>query len=338
VFVGFVVVVLLLAFFFRPIAVFFFNVLIVLLGTVSLHAIVYTLSQCCFTDIETFSLGQLFCCNTANCQFLRSKIPFVERLSKTGLATSKIRLVSTLVGVAALGLCLTWFFNREHPYAFVLLNVMNFALCVYAIRGSNIHSLRLLTFLLVAMFVYDIFMVFGTRLLTSSGCSVMVEVVTGVECRSRASQSQANSTKEIYPVPPIDADNPEKIPIVFYFPLLSDPMSECFDLDVEGEFRHVMLGLGDVIVPGYLIAFCFYIDVVKRHRFYSFGVISLIGYSLGMIATFIALRLMETAQPALIYLVPFTLVPISLWACYKGVFCEIWKGKLNKEESEEEGL
>lgn len=32
------------------------------------------------------------------------------------------------------------------------------------------------------MFVYDIFMVFGTRLFTESGCSVMVQVVTGTDC------------------------------------------------------------------------------------------------------------------------------------------------------------
>jgi hypothetical protein len=40
-------------------------------------------------------------------------------------------------------------------------------------------------------------------------------------------------------------------------------MGECIDLGVEREFRHVMLGLGDVIIPGYFVAFCFWLDVAK---------------------------------------------------------------------------
>jgi hypothetical protein len=33
-------------------------------------------------------------------------------------------------------------------------------------------------------------------------------------------------------------------------------------------------------------------------------------YTLGLIATFVSLFLMNSAQPALLYLVPFTLVPV----------------------------
>lgn len=61
-------------------------------------------------------------------------------------------------------------------------------------------------------------------------------------------------------------------------PLLNDPTAECIDLEVETEYKHIMLGLGDVIVPGYLIAYCFYVDVVKGLR-HSYGIVSLIGTS-----------------------------------------------------------
>ena len=43
----------------------------------------------------------------------------------------------------------------------------------------------MITFFLIAMFIYDIVMVFGTRLLTENGCSVMVQVVTGIDCLNR---------------------------------------------------------------------------------------------------------------------------------------------------------
>ena len=50
-----------------------------------------------------------------------------------------------------------------------------------------------------------------------------------------------------------------------------------------------------------------------------------------MASTFIALLIMETGQPALIYLVPFTLIPVCLWAFFgdeKGTLAKMWKGEV----------
>ena len=41
-----------------------------------------------------------------------------------------------------------------------------------------------------------------------------------------------------------------KLPLLFYMPMIADPMSQCYDVQVEREFKHVLLGLGDVILPG----------------------------------------------------------------------------------------
>jgi hypothetical protein len=58
-----------------------------------------------------------------------------------------------------------------------------------------------------------------------------------------------------------------------------------------------------------------------------------LGYSLGMVCTFIAMLLMDTAQPALIYLVPFTFFPICLWALLgdkkNGTFGRMWRGEIH---------
>lgn len=35
---------------------------------------------------------------------------------------------------------------------------------------------------------------------------------------------------------------------------------------------------------------------------------------------------MKTAQPALIYLIPFTILPVVLWAWLQGILREIWYG------------
>lgn len=39
----------------------------------------------------------------------------------------------------------------------------------------------------------------------------------------------------------------------------------------------MMLGLGDVIAPGYLIAFAFYLDVRKGHKFHLYGFTAVVG-------------------------------------------------------------
>ena len=61
--------------------------------------------------------------------------------------------------------------------------------------------------------------------------------------------------------------------------------------------------------------------------FLSFNVILLFSvYSLSLVATFISLFLMDSAQPALLYIVPCTLLPIMLTACARGEFKDMWDG------------
>ena len=49
-------------------------------------------------------------------------------------------------------------------------------------------------------------------------------------------------------------------------------------------------------------------------------------YILGLVATFISLFLMNSAQPALLYLVPFTLIPTILVAAIRGDLDTMWLG------------
>jgi presenilin-like A22 family membrane protease len=146
------------------------------------------------------------------------------------------------------------------------------------VKASELRSLRLITFFLIAFFIYDIVMVFGTRLLTSNGCSVMVQVVTGMDCTKTRTIDHFKQVCRFnsivpfsdWPVAPVVAGmtRPQKIPLLFYVPILSNPIGHCFDPLVEGEYQNMMLGLGDVIAPGYLIAFAFYLDVRKMNRYY----------------------------------------------------------------------
>ena len=42
--------------------------------------------------------------------------------------------------------------------------------------------------------------------------------------------------------------------------------------------------------------------------------------------TFISLFLMDSAQPALLYIVPCTLLPVMFTACVRGEFKDMWDG------------
>ena len=49
-------------------------------------------------------------------------------------------------------------------------------------------------------------------------------------------------------------------------------------------------------------------------------------YALSLVATFISLFLMDSAQPALLYIVPCTLLPVMFTACVRGEFKDMWDG------------
>uniref|UniRef100_A0A7E4VJI1 Signal peptide peptidase-like 2B n=1 Tax=Panagrellus redivivus TaxID=6233 RepID=A0A7E4VJI1_PANRE len=301
--VALIVCILLLAFFFRDVSVWFFNIFIVIAGTFSIWKCVSALL--CFEDPKILSVG-LLCCRL-----------FDRKLS---CLRTRFGPASLMILLGSLTICLVWFFVRQMYYAFWLLDFINICVCIAAIQAAQLRTLRILTMLLIGMFCYDIFMVFGTKLLTPNGCSVMIQVVTGEDCNAKPTDGA------VYPVAPIEMANPERMPLLFYIPIVSDVMSACYDINVEREYRHIMLGLGDVIVPGYLIAYAFVVDKMRPTRL-PYGVIALVGYALGLITTFVALRFMSMGQPALIYLVPFTLIPLIITSWLRGHLSEIWYGK-----------
>lgn len=73
--------------------------------------------------------------------------------------------------------------------------------------------------------------------------------------------------------------------------------------------------------------------IATRSTFPSF----LPAYAISLVLTFISLFLMDTAQPALLYIVPCTLVPVAALALARGEFKEFWGGDSEVETVREEG-
>ena len=85
-------------------------------------------------------------------------------------------------------------------------------------------------------------------------------------------------------------------------------------------------GFGDILVPGLLLSFAHSYDLLAGIRYKLYWVITVIAYILGLVATFVSLFLMNSAQPALLYLVPFTLLPTLLVSWIRGDLGAMWTG------------
>ncbi|XP_059108086.1 signal peptide peptidase-like 2B isoform X2 [Peromyscus eremicus] len=188
-------------------------------------------------------------------------------------------------------------FRNEDQWAWVLQDILGIAFCLYMLKTIRLPTFKACTLLLLVLFVYDVFFVFITPFLTKSGNSIMVEVATG----------------------PSNSSTHEKLPMVLKVPRLNtSPLSLC-----DRPFS--LLGFGDILVPGLLVAYCHRFDIqVQSSRIYF--VACTIAYGLGLLVTFVALVLMQRGQPALLYLVPCTLMTsctVALWRRELGAF---WMG------------
>lgn len=235
--------------------------------------------------------------------------PLVERIP---IGTTKIprRLIPCYTGtiqirhvvlvIFSVGVTTAWLVFRNMPWSWALQDVLGVAFSLNMLRTLRLPNLMICCVLLVMLFFYDIFFVFVTPFLTMKGESVMVEVARGV------------------------ADTHEQLPMVLRIPhLSSEPLSVCYS-------QFSLLGFGDILVPGLLVSYCHAFDLLhhsKPTRLYY--IVSLCCYGIGLLVTFVALYLMDTAQPALLYLVPCTLIPVVLISLCKGEFLAMWRGNFS---------
>lgn len=184
-------------------------------------------------------------------------------------------------------LVLWWWFTRKGTYAFIFQDLFGALLCIRMQMAINLPNLKIGTILLSLFFLYDIFFVFISPYIF--GGNVMVTVGTG-------------------------GNTGETMPMVFVFPKVWAKFSP-----------HSMLGLGDVAFPCFLLTFLRRFDVERKlEGMGGYFWPALIGYGLGMGLTEFILIVFQAAQPALLYLVPFTVGPTILLAKTRGHFQDIW--------------
>jgi hypothetical protein len=64
----------------------------------------------------------------------------------------------------------------------------------------------------------------------------------------------------------------------------------------------------------------------------SYFKISVLGYAVGLFTCMLVLVAFSSAQPALLYLTPSTLVPVSILALMRGELRALWRGLSSFED------
>ena len=111
-----------------------------------------------------------------------------------------------------------------------------------------------------------------------------------------------------------------------------------------------MIGLGDIVIPAVYVALMLRFDIylykkakkdISKYGFsfenMKYFITTFTFYNLGIIITLSSMYIFNHAQPALLYLVPCTLISSTLLSFLKKEFKLLWKfneEKLDKEEEE----
>lgn len=219
-------------------------------------------------------------------------------LRKTFPATKKqanlpcigqVEMVHLILTPLCYGIGIWWIIARKTNYAWVLQDILAIALLLVIQRTVRLPDIKVSTVLLLMAFIYDIFWVFISPFFFRD--SVMVHVATG-------------------------GSTGEPIPMLIRFPRINDELG-----------GYSLLGLGDIALPGLFISYLLRFDYSKNlHGMRGYFPLAVLGYSIGLSLTDLALIVFQTGQPALLYIVPTTLGLVSLVAHRRKHLREMWTG------------
>lgn len=245
--------------------------------------------------VIVFCIGATNGLATLFCHFIDYWAPHLQETKfDIKQLNEQFNLSDVLGFIPAALLSLSWYVCRKHDYAWMLQNIMCVGLLMQLQRTIRMTNLRIATILLGTAFFYDIFWVFLSPLFFAS--SVMMSVATYQH----------------------GGDAKDTLPVVLKFPRLDDVFH-----------GPMILGLGDVALPGLLVSFLLRWDYLSGYGMTTRGyfVPALIGYGVGMGLTDLNLILMRSGQPALLFLVPCTLGLTAVLAHKRGHLMNLWHGK-----------
>lgn len=231
----------------------------------------------------------------------------MNRLLKVGQGTivlpviGEATILSTVLFPFCVAFAIFWAAHQKTSYAWFLQDILGMALMISGLKVIKLPNIKVATALLCCAFFYDIFWVFISPYIFKK--SVMVEVARGKDTGGYS------------------------MPMVLMIPRLFDPWGGTS-----------IVGFGDVMIPGLLIAFSHRYDkLTKKENWNGYFIWMLVGYTVGFVCTYLSLYLMHgQGQPALLYLVPCTLGLIVIIGCIRREMKDLWFGVEEKIDFDDE--
>ncbi|XP_028553141.1 signal peptide peptidase-like 5 isoform X1 [Dendrobium catenatum] len=182
-----------------------------------------------------------------------------------------------------------WAVYRQRSYAWIGQDILGISLILTVIQVVRVPNLKVGTVLLSCAFLYDIFWVFASDWFFHE--SVMIVVARG------------------------DRSGEDGVPMLLKIPRMFDPWG-----------GYSIIGFGDILLPGLLIAFSLRYDwATKKNLKAGYFLWSMVAYGSGLLITYVALNLMDGhGQPALLYIVPFTLGTFLSLGWKRGELKNLW--------------
>ncbi|KAL5747509.1 hypothetical protein ACOSP7_024511 [Xanthoceras sorbifolium] len=183
-----------------------------------------------------------------------------------------------------------WAVYRKVSFAWIGQDILGIALIITVLQIVHIPNLKVGTVLLSCAFMYDIFWVFVSKKLFHE--SVMIVVARG------------------------DKSGEDGIPMLLKIPRMFDPWG-----------GYSIIGFGDILLPGLVIAFSLRYDwLANKSLRAGYFLWAMFAYGLGLLITYVALNLMDGhGQPALLYIVPFTLGTFLTLGKKRGDLKVLWR-------------
>ncbi|XP_030457262.1 signal peptide peptidase-like 4 [Syzygium oleosum] len=182
-----------------------------------------------------------------------------------------------------------WAVFRRVSFAWIGQDILGITLIITVLQIVRIPNLKVGTVLLSCAFLYDIFWVFVSKWWFHE--SVMIVVARG------------------------DKSGEDGIPMLLKIPRLFDPWG-----------GYSIIGFGDIILPGLLVVFSLRYDMLAKKKIREgYFLWAMSAYGLGLLITYVALNLMDGhGQPALLYIVPFTLGTFMTLGKQRGDLQTLW--------------
>lgn len=271
----------------------YFTCTCTVMATFMLLALYYLYDYLVHAMIAVFSLYaslSLYSCLTA----FVSKLPFGKQVIRFPYFHKGLEIRQLVLAILCMSVNATWVvFRNEEEWGWILQDILGISIGIYILRTVHIPTLKNCSLFLLAHLFYDVICLFITPFLTKTGRSITYVTAFG-------------------------SSYSEDIPFMLKVPILpSTSMPE------DNTFTAV--GLGDIVLPGFLVVYCRRFDVqVDSSGVYFLA--STLAYSYGLLVTFIAATFLQASQSTLLYLVPCILITSLAVAASRKEVIIFWTG------------